>query len=37
MLTVFVPFLMIDMRQLFKLDYLWALRVLGAVVFVFRC
>jgi uncharacterized protein (DUF486 family) len=36
-LTVFVPFLMIYMRQPFKLDYLWAaLCVMGAVYFVFR-
>ncbi len=36
-LTVFVPFLMMYMRQPFKLDYLWAaLCVMGAVYFVFR-
>ena len=36
-LTVFVPFLMLYMRQPFKLDYLWAaLCVMGAVYFVFR-
>ena len=36
-LTVFVPFLMIYMRQPFKLDYLWAaFCVMGAVYFVFR-
>ena len=36
-LTVFVPFLMIYMRQPFKLDYLWAaVCVMGAVYFVFR-
>ena len=36
-LTVFVPFLMLYMRQPFKLDYLWAaLCIMGAVYFVFR-
>ena len=36
-LTVFVPFLMMYMRQPFKLDYLWAaVCVMGAVYFVFR-
>ena len=36
-LTVFVPFLMLYMKQPFKLDYLWAaLCVMGAVYFVFR-
>ena len=36
-LTVFVPFVMLYMRQPLKLDYLWAaLCVLGAVYFVFR-
>lgn len=36
-LTVFVPFVMIYMRQPLKLDYLWAaLCMLGAVYFVFR-
>ena len=36
-LTVFVPFLMLYMRQPFKLDYLWAaLCMMGAVYFVFR-
>jgi uncharacterized protein len=36
-LTVFVPFVMIYMRQPIKLDYLWAaLCMLGAVYFVFR-
>ena len=36
-LTVFVPFLMLYMRQPVKLDYLWAaLCVMGAVYFVFR-
>ena len=36
-LTVFVPFLMLYMKEPFKLDYLWAaLCVMGAVYFVFR-
>ena len=36
-LTVFVPFVMIYMRQPLKLDYLWAaFCMLGAVYFVFR-
>jgi len=36
-LTVFVPFLMLYMRQPLKLDYLWAsLCMLGAVYFIFR-
>ena len=36
-LTVFVPFLMLYMRQPFKLDYLWAaVCMMGAVYFVFR-
>ena len=36
-LTVFVPFLMLYMRQPFKLDYLWAAAcMMGAVYFVFR-
>jgi uncharacterized protein len=36
-LTVFVPFVMIYMRQPLKLDYLWAaLCMLGAVYFIFR-
>ena len=36
-LTVFVPFLMLYMKQPFKLDYIWAaLCVMGAVYFVFR-
>jgi len=36
-LTVFVPFVLIYMRQPIKLDYLWAgLCMLGAVYFVFR-
>jgi uncharacterized protein len=36
-LTVFVPFLMLYMRQPFKLDYLWAaICMMGAVYFVFR-
>src|SRR5688500_17333710 len=36
-LTVFVPFVMLYMRQPLKLDYLWAaLCLLGAVYFVFR-
>ncbi|WP_129644943.1 DMT family protein [Peristeroidobacter agariperforans] len=36
-LTVFVPFVMLYMRQPIKLDYLWAaLCMLGAVYFVFR-
>ena len=36
-LIVFVPFLMLYMKQPFKLDYLWAaFCVLGALFFVFR-
>ncbi len=36
-LTVFVPFVVLYMRQPLKLDYLWAaLCMLGAVYFVFR-
>ena len=36
-LTVFVPFLMLYMKQPFKLDYVWAaMCVMGAVYFVFR-
>jgi uncharacterized protein (DUF486 family) len=36
-LTVFVPFVVLYMRQPLKLDYLWAaLCILGAVYFVFR-
>jgi uncharacterized protein len=36
-LCVFVPFVMLYMRQPLKLDYLWAaLCILGAVYFVFR-
>ena len=36
-LTVFVPFVLIYMKQPLKLDYLWAaLCMLGAVYFVFR-
>jgi uncharacterized protein len=36
-LTVFVPFVLLYMRQPLKLDYLWAsLCMLGAVYFVFR-
>ena len=36
-LTVFVPFLILYMRQPLKLDYLWAsLCMLGAVYFIFR-
>ena len=36
-LTVFVPFVVIYMRQPLKLDYLWAaLCMLGAVFFIFR-
>jgi uncharacterized protein len=36
-LTVFVPFLMLYMRQPLKLDYLWAaLCMMGAVYFIFR-
>jgi uncharacterized protein (DUF486 family) len=36
-LIVFVPFLMLYMRQPFKLDYLWAaLCIVGAVYFIFR-
>jgi uncharacterized protein (DUF486 family) len=36
-LTVFVPFVLIYMRQPLKLDYLWAsFCMLGAVYFIFR-
>jgi hypothetical protein len=36
-LTVFVPFVVVYMRQPLKLDYLWAgLCMLGAVYFIFR-
>jgi uncharacterized protein len=36
-LTVFVPFVLVYMRQPLKLDYLWAaLCMLGAVYFIFR-
>jgi uncharacterized protein len=36
-LTVFVPFVLLYMRQPLKLDYLWAaVCMLGAVYFVFR-
>jgi uncharacterized protein len=36
-LTVFVPFLVLYMRQPFKFDYLWAaVCMMGAVYFVFR-
>ncbi|HEX6928120.1 MAG TPA: DMT family protein [Gammaproteobacteria bacterium] len=36
-LAVFVPFLLLYMRQPLKLDYLWAgLCLLGAVYFIFR-
>ena len=36
-LTVFVPFVLIYMREPLKLDYLWAaLCMLGAVYFIFR-
>ena len=36
-LTVFVPFLMLYMKEPFKLDYLWAaMCVMGAVYFIFR-
>jgi uncharacterized protein len=36
-LTVFVPFLVLYMRQPFKLDYVWATCcMMGAVYFVFR-
>lgn len=36
-LTVFVPFVLLYMRQPIKLDYLWAaLCMLGAVYFIFR-
>jgi uncharacterized protein (DUF486 family) len=36
-LTVFVPFLLLYMKQPIKLDYLWAaLCMVGAVYFVFR-
>ena len=36
-LSVFVPFVMLYMKQPFKLDYLWAACcVMGAVYFVFR-
>ncbi|MCC6170979.1 MAG: DMT family protein, partial [Gammaproteobacteria bacterium] len=36
-LTVFVPFVLLYMREPLKLDYLWAaLCILGAVYFIFR-
>ena len=36
-LTVFVPFLMLFMKQPFRLDFLWAgCCMLGAVYFIFR-
>jgi uncharacterized protein len=36
-LAVFVPFVLLYMRQPLKLDYLWAsLCMLGAVYFMFR-
>ena len=36
-LTVFVPFVILYMKQPLKLDYLWAsLCILGAVYFIFR-
>jgi len=36
-LTIFVPFLVLYMRQPFKLDYVWAaVCMMGAVYFVFR-
>lgn len=36
-LTVFVPFVLLYMKQPLKLDYLWAsLCILGAVYFIFR-
>jgi len=36
-LAVFVPFVLLYMRQPLKLDYLWAsLCILGAVYFIFR-
>lgn len=36
-LTVFVPFVIVYMRQPLKLDYLWAsLCMLGAIYFIFR-
>jgi uncharacterized protein len=36
-LTVFIPFVVLYMRQPLKLDYLWAsLCVMGAVYFIFR-
>ena len=36
-LTVFVPFVVLYMKQPLKLDYLWAsLCVMGAVYFIFR-
>ena len=36
-LTVFVPFVVLYMRQPLKLDYLWAaVCILGAVYFIFR-
>jgi uncharacterized protein len=36
-LSVFVPFMLLYMRQPLKLDYLWAaLCMLGAVYFIFR-
>ena len=37
LLTVFVPFVMLYMKQPFKLNYLWAaLCIMAAVYFVFR-
>lgn len=36
-LTIFVPFLLIYMKQPLKLDYVWAaLCIFGAVFFIFR-
>lgn len=36
-LSVFVPFVLLYMRQPLKLDYLWApLCIMGAVYFIFR-
>ncbi|MEX2525869.1 MAG: DMT family protein [Gammaproteobacteria bacterium] len=36
-LTVFVPFVLLYMREPLKLDYLWAgLCIMGAVYFIFR-
>jgi uncharacterized protein (DUF486 family) len=36
-LSVFVPFVVLYMRQPIKLDYLWAaLCMMGAVYFIFR-